>query len=184
MGKVNRIILYLPPMKSNKLNLFSLTMIVIGLVIGLGIFRTSSDAAKAALTPNVFFFAWVAGGIIALCGALTYAEIGSRLPVTGGYYKIFAECYHPSIAFAINCIILISNAASLSGVALIGSEYITPIIFEGGSTDFVKALIAMAAIVLFYGVNLMGLRMSSKTQNVLMLIKIGMLVILIAALFF
>ena len=71
-------------MKSNKLNLFSLTMIVIGLVIGLGIFRTSSDAAKAALTPNVFFFAWVAGGLIALCGALTYAEIGSRLPVTGG----------------------------------------------------------------------------------------------------
>ena len=68
-------------------------MIVIGLVIGLGIFRTSSDAAKAALTPNVFFFAWVAGGLIALCGALTYAEIGSRLPVTGGYYKIFAVKY-------------------------------------------------------------------------------------------
>ena len=81
-----------PSMKSNKLNLFSLTMIVIGLVIGMGIFRTSSDAANAALTPNVFFLAWVAGGLIALCGALTYAEIGSRYPVTGGYYKIFAEC--------------------------------------------------------------------------------------------
>src|SRR6188768_609756 len=112
-------------MKSNKLNLFSLTMIVIGLVIGLGIFRTSSDAAKAALTPSVFFIAWVAGGLIALCGALTYAEIGSRFPVTGGYYKIFAECYHPSIAFAINCIILISNASSLAGIALVGAEYLT-----------------------------------------------------------
>lgn len=171
-------------MKSTKLNLFSLTMIVIGLVIGMGIFRTSSDAANAAITPSVFFMAWIAGGLIALCGALTYAEIGSRLPVTGGYYKIFAECYHPSIAFAINCIILISNAASLSGVALIGSEYISQIIFTTEPSSFIKALIAMAAIIVFYGVNLMGLRMSSQTQNVLMLIKIGMIVLLISSLFF
>jgi APA family basic amino acid/polyamine antiporter len=168
----------------NKLGLFSLTMIVIGLVIGMGIFRTSKDAAQAALTPTLFFAAWIVGGVVAFCGALTYAEIGSRYPVTGGYYKIFSYAYHPSIAFAINCIILISNAASLSGVALIGSEYITPLIFKSGSTDFVKALIAMAAVIVFYGVNLMGLRMSSKTQNVLMLIKISMLLVLIASLFF
>ncbi len=159
-------------------------MIVIGLVIGMGIFRTSSDAANAALTPNVFFIAWIAGGLVALCGALTYAEIGSRLPVTGGYYKVFAECYHPSIAFAINCIILISNAASLSGVALIGSEYISQIIFTNDPGSFVKALIAMSAIIIFYGVNLMGLRMSSQTQNILMIIKIGLIVLLICSLFF
>jgi APA family basic amino acid/polyamine antiporter len=171
-------------MKPNKLNLFSLTMIVIGLVIGMGIFRTSKDAANAALTPALFFAAWIVGGFVAFCGALTYAEIGSRYPVTGGYYKIFSYAYHPSIAFAINCIILISNAASLSGVALIGSEYITPLIFSNGTTDFVKALIAMSAIIIFYGINLMGLRMSSQTQNVLMLIKIGMLVLLITSLFF
>ncbi len=171
-------------MKSNKLNLFSLTMIVIGLVIGMGIFRTSKDAAQAALTPTLFFAAWIVGGLVAFCGALTYAEIGSRYPVTGGYYKIFSYAYHPSIAFAINCIILISNAASLSGVALIGSEYISPLIFGSGASDFVKALIAMSAIIIFYAVNLMGLRMSSRTQNVLMIIKIGMLVVLIASLFF
>jgi basic amino acid/polyamine antiporter, APA family len=168
----------------NKLGLFSFTMIVIGLVIGMGIFRTSKDAAQAALTPSLFFGAWIIGGVVAFCGALTYAEIGSRYPVTGGYYKIFSYAYHPSIAFAINCIILISNAASLSGVALIGSEYISPLIFKSGTTDFVKALIAMAAIIIFYGVNLMGLRMSSKTQNVLMLIKISMLVVLISSIFF
>lgn len=171
-------------MKAPKLKLFDLTMIVIGLVIGMGIFRTASDAAKDSITPGVYFASWVAGGLIALCGALTYAEIGSRFPVTGGYYKIFAECYHPSVAFAINCIILISNAASLSGVALIGSEYISQIIFNSPTTDFVKALIAMVAIALFYGVNLAGLRLSSKTQNVLMLIKISMIVVLILALFF
>ncbi len=167
-----------------KLGLFDLTMIVIGLVIGMGIFRTASDAAREAITPGIFFGAWIAGGLIALCGALTYAEIGSRFPVTGGYYKVFAECYHPSIAFAINCIILISNAASLAGVALIGSEYISQAILGTTASDSTKAAIAMGAVALFYGVNLMGLRMSSKTQNVLMIIKIGMLLLLISSLFF
>lgn len=168
----------------NKLGLFSFTMIVIGLVIGMGIFRTSKDAAGAALTPSIFFIAWIVGGFVAFCGALTYAEIGSRYPVTGGYYKIFSYAYHPSIGFAINCIILISNAASLSGVALIGSEYIAPIIFKTGATDLVKSFIAMGAIIIFYGINLMGLRMSSRTQNILMIIKITMLVVLISSLFF
>ena len=112
------------------LSLFDLTMIVIGLVIGMGIFRTASDSARSAITPTVFFVAWLVGGVIALCGALTYAEIGSRYPVTGGYYKIFATAYHPSVAFGINCIILISNAASLAAVALIGSEYLSQIIFS------------------------------------------------------
>jgi APA family basic amino acid/polyamine antiporter len=168
----------------NKLGLFDLTMIVVGLVIGMGIFRTSADAAKAAITPLLFFGAWFAGGMIALCGALTYAEIGSRLPVTGGYYKVFAECYHPSVAFSINCIILISNAASMSGVALVGSEYISQVIFNTDPGPTTRALIAMVPIILFYGVNLLGLRMSSTAQNILMIIKIGMLVLLISSIFF
>ena len=166
------------------LSLFDLTMIVIGLVIGMGIFRTASDSARSAITPTVFFVAWLAGGVIALCGALTYAEIGSRYPVTGGYYKIFATAYHPSVAFGINCIILISNAASLAAVALIGSEYLSEIIFSSPPSDLVKSIIAMGSILLFYIINLMGLRMSSKTQNVLMMIKIGMILLLIMALFF
>ncbi|MGN6399094.1 MAG: APC family permease [Flavisolibacter sp.] len=122
--------------------------------------------------------------MIALCGALTYAEIGSRFPVTGGYYKVFAECYHPSIAFAINCIILISNAASMAGVSLIGSEYIAQVVFKKEPGLFTKSAIAMIPIIVFYGVNLLGLRMSSLAQNILMIIKIGMLVLLISSIFF
>jgi APA family basic amino acid/polyamine antiporter len=166
------------------LSLFDFTMIVIGLVIGMGIFRTASDSARAAITPTVFFAAWLFGGVIALCGALTYAEIGSRYPVTGGYYRIFAKAYHPSVAFAINCIILISNAASLAAVALIGSEYLSETLFDKPPSDLMKSLIAMGSILLFYFVNLMGLRMSSKTQNILMSVKIGMILLLITALFF
>jgi APA family basic amino acid/polyamine antiporter len=167
----------------NKLSVFSFTMIVIGLVIGMGIFRTAATSAKDAITPSVYFSAWIIGGIVALCGALTYAEIGSRYPITGGYFKVFAKAYHPSIAFAINCLILVSNAASLSAVALIGSGYLLKL-FPGNFTDIDKALVSTGAIIIFYLINLKGLKMSSKTQNVLMLIKITMLLVLIAALFF
>lgn len=175
--------LYLPRMKA-KLSLFDLTMIVIGLVIGMGIFRTASNSAKDALTPTVFFAAWIVGGLVALCGALTYAEIGSRHPATGGYYRIFSYAYHPSLAFSINCLILVSNAGSLSGVALIGAGYISKVIFPGPVSDLTKVGIAAVGVIIFYGVNLLGLRMSAKTQNVLMVIKIGMVLMLIAALFF
>ena len=126
---VNTNIFYLPTMKpANQLKLFDLTIIMVSFVIGMGIFRTPANVAKAVSSPFIFFSAWIAGGLIAFCGALTYAEIGSRLPVTGGYYKIFSYAYHPSIAFAVNCIILVSNAASLAAVALVGAEYITGIL--------------------------------------------------------
>ncbi len=167
----------------NKLNLFSLTMLVIGFVIGMGIFRTAATSAKDAISPSVYFSAWAIGGLVALCGALTYAEIGSRYPVTGGYYKVFAKAYHPSIAFAINCIILVSNAASVSGVALIGSGYLLKL-FPGNYTDIDKALVSSVAILIFYLINLKGLKTSSTTQNILMMIKITMVIVLISALFF
>jgi APA family basic amino acid/polyamine antiporter len=171
--------------RSAKLNLFDFTMIVVSLVIGMGIFRTPVNVAKAVPNPLVFFAAWLAGGVIALCGALTYAEIGSRLPVTGAYYKIFSYCYHPSLAFAINCMILISNSASLAGVALIGAEYITPVAFPDSShAGVIEMSIAIGSILLFYGVNLLGLKMSARTQNILTIVKISMILLLIAPLFF
>ncbi len=183
--------------KSNKLTLFDFTMIVVSLVIGMGIFRTPANVAKASPDTFLFFTAWIAGGLVALCGALTYAEIGSRLPVTGGYYKVFSYAYHPSIAFAINCVILVSNAASLAAVALVGGEYITGIFIPlskdaewikiAANIQYIQTIhivIAITAIVIFYGINLAGLKMSAKTQNVLTVIKIILILLLIAPLFF
>ncbi len=166
---------------TTKLKLFDFTMIVVSLVIGMGIFRTATDSAASALNPTIYFAAWIVGGLVALCGALTYAEIGSRLPVTGGYYKIFSYAYHPSIAFAINCIILISNAASLAIVALIGAGYLQTALFPE-APSWIKSAIAIVAIIAFYGVNLLGLKMSAKTQTVLMIFKIAMILFMIAGL--
>ncbi|HEY8733629.1 MAG TPA: amino acid permease [Puia sp.] len=174
--------------KNEKLGVFDCTMIVVSLVIGMGIFRTPVNVARQVPDSYLFFFTWIVGGLVALCGALTYAEIGSRLPVMGGYYKIFSYGYHPSIAFAVNCIILISNAASLAGVALIGAEYISGVLFpdiiEAQALQVREIAIALFSIILFYGVNLLGLKMSAKTQNVLTIIKISLIVLLITPLFF
>lgn len=170
--------------EKKQLSLFDLSMIVVSLVIGMGIFRTPVNVAAAAQVPELFFSAWVIGGLVALCGALTYAEIGSRFPVTGGYYKIFSAFYHPSIAFAINCIIVVSNAASVAGVSLIGAEYFSKIILPLElQTEFYRIVIAAVTIFLFYLLNLFGLKVSSKTQNVLSMVKIGMVLILICAIF-
>ena len=182
---------------AKQLGLFDLSIIMISFVIGMGIFRTPVNVARAVSSPFIFFSAWIVGGLVAICGALTYAEIGSRLPVTGGYYKVFAYAYHPSIAFAVNCIILVSNAASLAAVALVGAEYITGILIpnsqntqwlldpsNAGHLQSVQIAIAIAAIVIFYGVNLLGLKMSANAQNVLTVIKILMVICLISPLFF
>jgi APA family basic amino acid/polyamine antiporter len=165
-----------------RLKLFDLVMIVIGLVIGMGIFRTSKDAALAAYTPAIYFGAWIAGGVMALCGALTYAEIGARYPVTGAYYRIFSVAYHPSIAFALNIGILISNASSISAVALIGAGYILPV-FTNEPTQVMMQAVAITAILIFVLINLKGLRLSANTQNVLMVLKVLLLLLIISAIF-
>ncbi|MEY3620293.1 MAG: hypothetical protein RLZZ391_659 [Bacteroidota bacterium] len=165
------------------INFFSLTMIVVSLVIGMGIFKTPATIAAKSGTPIIFFSAWIIGGIIALFGALTYAEIGQRLPVMGGYYKVFAHCYHPGVGFTINVLILISNAASLAVVALIGSDYVSDLLFGHPSSTFFNVCIASLSVGLFYIVNLLGLKTSSRTQNVLMVVKISLIVLLISSLF-
>ena len=167
-----------------KLRFFDLTMIVISLVIGMGIFKTPVNVAQNALSPSIFFMAWFVGGLIALSGALTYAEIGSRYPVTGGYYKIFSACYHPSVAFSINSIILVSNAASVAAVALVGAEYISNVVFSNAqNTAELKMWIAGICILLFYGLNLLGLRTSTFVQNLLMMFKLGLMLLIISVLF-
>lgn len=167
-----------------QLSLFDLSMIVVSLVIGMGIFRTPVNVAAKAQIPELFFLAWIIGGIVAYCGALIYAEIGSRFPATGGYYKIFSACYHPSIAFAINGIVVFTNAASMAGVTLIGSEYLSSVIFPAElQTDFYRLSIAGITILIFYGINLLGLKASAQAQNILTVIKITLVLTLICAIF-
>src|ERR1700750_71523 len=154
-------------MSKKQLNLFDLSMIVVSLVIGMGIFRTPVTAAARSGTPTIFFLAWLIGGVVALFGALTYAEIGSRYPVTGGYYKIFSYGYHPSLAMAVNCIILVSNAGSTAAVGVIGAEYLGRFFYKGPTPEIFRQGVTVGVVLFFYVINLLGLRMSSRVQNIL-----------------
>ena len=158
--------------------MFDVIMLVISLVIGMGIFRAPATVAQRSGDEALFYLAWITGGVIAVCGALTFAAIGRAMPVTGAYYRIFASAYHPVVAFAVNIIILVSNAASAAGVAIIGSEYIA-----GWLPGVPTSLTATVMIIALYGLNLLGLRTSATVQNVLIGIKLLMLGCIIAALF-
>ena len=159
-------------------------MIVVSVVIGTGIFRTPVEIAQKAQTPTIFFLAWIAGAVISLFGALTLAEVGSRYPAAGGFYKIFSHCYHPAFAFMVNWISVIANAGSSASVAIMGAAYVTPLLLPELAPETGSRMVTVAAILILYGINLLGIKMGARTLNVLMIIKIGMLVLLIGAMFF
>lgn len=167
-----------------QLKRFDLTMIVVSLIIGVGIFRAPSMVAESAGKEWVFYLAWITGGIVSIFGALTFAEIGARLPSAGGYYTIFSSAYHPAFAFMLNWSQVIINAGSSAGVALIGAEYITPVIFpEVSNATLIERIIAFLIIQLLYGINLAGIKMGARTQNLLSLLKIAMIIVFCFAIF-
>jgi APA family basic amino acid/polyamine antiporter len=166
-----------------RLGVFDLTMIVVSLVIGMGIFRTPVEVAQKAQMPVIFFTAWILGGVVSFCGALTFAEIGSRYPVAGGFYKIFSHCYHPAFAFMVNWMVVISNAASTASVAIIGAEYINPILMPDVAHGLAIKITTITIMVVLFGINLAGIKMSARVLNVLMIVKILMIILLILAVF-
>ena len=158
-------------------------MIVVSLVIGMGIFRTPVEVAQKAELPFIFFAAWIIGAIVSLFGALTFAEIGSRYPAAGGFYRLFSHCYHPAFAFMVNWMTVISNAASTASVAIIGAEYILPLILPQIEHTLGMRIITLSSIALLFGINMLGIKMSARILNGLMLIKISLIVLLIVAVF-
>jgi len=162
-----------------RLSAFDAAMVVVSLVIGIGIFRTPALVAAGAGTSALFFTAWALGGVVSLLGALTCAEIGSRFPRPGGYYKVVAHCYHPALAFMLNWAQALMQGAGAAGVALIGAEYLSPLLL-GGEDPVAGAapVIACALVLVLLALNYAGVRSGSRTQNVLSLVKAAMIVVL------
>lgn len=163
-----------------KLSTFDATMIVVSLVIGIGIFRTPAMVASSTGTSLIFFSAWILGGFISLLGALTFAEIGSRFPKPGAFYKVVAESYHPSVAFMLNWTnVTIVNGAGGAAVAMIGAEYLIPIAFpESWRTHTVTQCTAAGLVLFLILINYIGIKTGAWAQNILTVIKIGMILML------
>ncbi|HXC09399.1 MAG TPA: amino acid permease [Steroidobacteraceae bacterium] len=159
-----------------RLSTFDTAMVVFSLVVGIGIFRTPAMVAGAAVTTSLFFTAWIAAGLISLIGALTFAEIGSRYPRAGGYYRVVADCYRPTLAFMLNWSQTLMQGAGAAGVAFIGAEYLMPVILPPQwRTPYASLVLACATMLILLVLNYRGVRPGALVQNLLSLLKIVMI---------
>ena len=160
-----------------RLGTFDTAMVVVSLVVGIGIFRTPAIVARETGAAGLFLIAWGIGGLVSLVGALTFAEIGSRHPRAGGYYRVVADCYHPALAFMLNWAQTLMQGAGAAGVAFIGAEYLVGLLLAPERRDPGSVfLVALVLMLVLLAMNALGIRVGSRTQNVLSVLKIVMIV--------
>src|SRR5512132_4176332 len=131
---------------------FDATMVVVGGIIGSGIFIVPSVVAQRLPTPGLVLAAWLAGGAIALAGALAFAELASLFPKAGGEYVYLREAYHPLVAFLFGWASLLIQGGGLGAVAITFSQYALRLI----GRDLSASLGAAIAIAVVAAVNIVG----------------------------
>ncbi len=167
-------------MLTRKLGLFSLTNIVIANMIGAGIFTTTGLLMGDLGNPLLMLLLWVIGGVIALCGALSYGELGAAMPYAGGEYTFLSKLFHPIFGFLSGWVsFIVGFSAPIAASAIGFSAYLFhafPGIAE--TLDFpentLKKLVAISVILVFSFIHLRGVSFGAKVQNYLTLLKIGL----------
>jgi APA family basic amino acid/polyamine antiporter len=166
-----------PNKPRRQLGLFDATMIVMGGIVGAGIFANPSEVAHRVHTPFLILGVWVLGGLLAMCGAFIWAELATRLPgAAGGQYVYLREAYHPAIAFVYGWgLLLVTQTGGMAAVAVIFASYfraLTGVAWNEGA-------IATAVLLILIGINCFGARAGSNVQSALMLLKIGAIAALV-----
>jgi APA family basic amino acid/polyamine antiporter len=153
------------------LTLFGLTMIAIGSCIGSGIFVTPYEIVQAVPHSGLVLLVWALGGLVALTGALTFAELGGLFPKAGGVYVYLREAYGEWIAFLYGWIILlVVNTGALAALGVAFAEYLHFFLPEiNGAT---KVYIAIATIVVLTAFNVLGVNYSQWLSNIFTAIKV------------
>ncbi len=167
------------------LTLYGLTMVAIGSTIGSGIFRTPGKIAMEVHLPEYIILLWVLGGLIALTGALTFAEMGSMFPGAGGLYIYLREAYGDTMGFLYGWFILfISTSGSIAALAAVCSEHVL-YLFGVGRESSAEMPLAVGIVVFLTIVNLFGVKIGEWIANIFTGAKlIGLLLIIGAGLFF
>lgn len=147
-----------------KLNLFDATMLVVGNMVGAGIFTTAGFLAGELTSPWLFAGIWIIGGLLTLCGALTYAEMTGMFPRSGGDYLFLKAAYGPWAGFLLGWICFwIINPGSIAVLSIALVKYLTG--FFGYPGVMAEKLMAVAVIVFFSVVNYRGVRLTGTTHN-------------------
>ena len=166
------------PHLARRLGLFDATMIVMGGIIGSGIFMNPAEVARHVGTPGLIVGAWLIGGAIALIGALVYAELAARRPETGGQYAYLRDAWGPVPAFLYGwSLLLVIQSGGMAAVATIFASYLGDLV----ALPVPDSAVAAGALALLTLVNCLGVRAGSNVQNALMVLKIGVIAALVAA---
>jgi len=163
------------------LSVFDGAMIVVGIVIGAGIFRTPSMVAGVTGSVDWMLIAWVLGGALSLIGALCYAELASAFPNAGGDYHFLTRAYGRDISFFFAWArVAVITTGSIALLAFVFGDYMSRVVSLGPNSS---AIYAAMTVLLLTALNVIGLRESSRAQNILTILEVaGLLLVIVAGL--
>jgi APA family basic amino acid/polyamine antiporter len=157
------------PQLARRLGLFDATMIVMGGIIGSGIFMNPSVVALQVHTPFLILGAWTLGGLFALAAAFIWAELAALRPDVGGQYAYLREAFHPAIAFLYGWVLLlVIQTGGMAAVAVTFARYFV----ELAHLPIPSAYLAAIVLALLTVINCLGVRAGSTVQSILMVLKI------------
>ena len=175
-----------------RLSLTDATLLVIGSVIGSGIFLTSGIIAKSIPSPEWILFIWFLGAVLSLFGGLTFAELGAMIPEAGGQYVYLREAYGPLAGFIYGwTAFLITQTGGIAALAVGFSEYLSYFIPEFGLDKYLfnpgiisisaGQIVALSSIIILTVINYFGIRSGSMVQNIFTILKLLAIGVLLLA---
>jgi APA family basic amino acid/polyamine antiporter len=163
---------------ARRLGLFDATMLVMGGIIGTGIFMNPYVVAQRVHTPALVLGAWLVGGCIALLGGFIWAELADRMPAAGGQYAYLRDAYHPLVSFLYGWVLLlVIQTGGMAAVTVTFSRYF----LELTGWRFSEWQIAVIALTVLTLINCMGVRAGGTVQSGLMVLKIAAIALLVFA---
>jgi len=166
------------PKLARQIGLFDATMIVMGGIIGAGIFINPYVVAQRVNSPLLILSVWVAGGVIAILGAFIYAELGDRMPEVGGQYVYLGKAYHPAVGFLYGWVLLlVIQTGGMAAVTVTFARYF----LELTGLSISERWIVVLTLGLLTMINCLGVKAGSRVQSLLTVLKIAAIVCLIGA---
>src|SRR5271165_6684107 len=161
-----------------QIGLFDATMLVMGGIVGSGIFINPYVVAQQVHTPWLILGVWIAGGIVAMLGAFVYAELAARRPAVGGQYAYLREAFHPAVGFLYGWVLLlVIQTGGMAAVTVTFARYF----IELTGWQISERWIAVLTLTVLTVINCLGVKLGSRVQSVLMLLKIVAIAGLIGA---
>jgi APA family basic amino acid/polyamine antiporter len=166
-----------------QLGLWSAIALVVGITIGSGIFRAPAGIARLVPNPLAILGLWTIGGVLSLCGALSFAELGGMLPHTGGFYAWLREGWGRPVAFTFGWSeLVLIRASALGGMAIVFGEYTLRSFDVDPASHSVAARVIAAALIGFAAVtNILGARLGARIVSVSTAAKFSALTLLVVA---